>query len=326
MEGIEDLRLVIDRILGSSVDEVTELAGGFNAETKRAIVGEEVYVVKRYSSSNRWKAERDFLKQAERLAPTRVARLIQDYEDERINILEYVDGKKYSAGEVATQKHVDELVDFFFDLNSDRAKLRRVFSRQAAEGFLTLNEHIDNVKERIQSIAQISYSNQELVSRVNSLISIAVQRIQLLEALIEELVKKGYVKDKVDQTQIFLSPSDFGFHNAIIRTDRCLFIDFEYAGWDDIAKLASDLVLQPKVKLGPSEREAEKAIGKILDITVSRRYRVLKEVLRLKWSLIIAKQATSARDSAIFDTQWRIDRLERAISYAKAVDQDAAAA
>lgn len=39
-----------------------------------------------------------------------------------------------------------------------------------------------------------------------------------------------------------LSPSDFGFHNAVLGSDgRARFLDFEYFGWDDPAKLVADL-------------------------------------------------------------------------------------
>ena len=42
-----------------------------------------------------------------------------------------------------------------------------------------------------------------------------------------------------------LSPSDFGFHNTIVKPDGSFwFVDFEYAGWDDRAKLLGDLVHQ----------------------------------------------------------------------------------
>ncbi len=43
------------------------------------------------------------------------------------------------------------------------------------------------------------------------------------------------------------SPSDFGFHNALRRADgRVVFLDFEYFGWDDPAKLVSDFLLHPR--------------------------------------------------------------------------------
>lgn len=47
-----------------------------------------------------------------------------------------------------------------------------------------------------------------------------------------------------------LSPSDFGFHNALRRPDGGLtFIDFEYFGWDDPVKLAADFIWHPGMGL-----------------------------------------------------------------------------
>jgi hypothetical protein len=47
-----------------------------------------------------------------------------------------------------------------------------------------------------------------------------------------------------------LSPSDFGFHNAIRKTDGTLcFIDFEYFGWDDPVKLTADFLHHPGMAL-----------------------------------------------------------------------------
>ena len=45
-----------------------------------------------------------------------------------------------------------------------------------------------------------------------------------------------------------ISPSDFGFHNAIRESNQIIrFIDFEYAGWDDPAKLVGDFFSQVAV-------------------------------------------------------------------------------
>lgn len=53
-----------------------------------------------------------------------------------------------------------------------------------------------------------------------------------------------------------LSPSDFGFHNAIRRGGALTFIDFEYFGWDEPAKLICDFVLHPGMALGRSLKHA----------------------------------------------------------------------
>lgn len=50
-----------------------------------------------------------------------------------------------------------------------------------------------------------------------------------------------------------LSPSDFGLHNALRGKDgRLRFIDFEYFGWDDPVKLASDTAIHPGSDLPPA--------------------------------------------------------------------------
>ena len=53
-----------------------------------------------------------------------------------------------------------------------------------------------------------------------------------------------------------LSPSDFGFHNALRRSDGSIcFLDFEYFGWDDPVRLAADFLLHPGMSLGEALRE-----------------------------------------------------------------------
>ena len=47
-----------------------------------------------------------------------------------------------------------------------------------------------------------------------------------------------------------LSPSDFGFHNAILKESGDLvFLDFEYFGRDDPVKLMADFIWHPGMKL-----------------------------------------------------------------------------
>ena len=54
-----------------------------------------------------------------------------------------------------------------------------------------------------------------------------------------------------------LSPSDFGFHNAIQREGRLVFLDFEYFGWDDPVKLTADVLLHPGCSLtSPQHRRS----------------------------------------------------------------------
>ncbi len=85
-----------------------------------------------------------------------------------------------------------------------------------------------------------------------------------------------------------VSPSDFGFHNALLRPDgRWVFFDFEYGGWDDIAKLVNDVFLQPAVPVPFDlfEPFLDRVIGN--DPTERRRISLLRPVFAVKWCCIM---------------------------------------
>jgi hypothetical protein len=88
-----------------------------------------------------------------------------------------------------------------------------------------------------------------------------------------------------------LSPSDFGFHNAIRRADGALaFVDFEYFGWDDPAKTIVDYLLHPGMALAESlkRRFAARAQAAFADVPMlSARTRIVYPLFGLKWALIL---------------------------------------
>jgi hypothetical protein len=91
-----------------------------------------------------------------------------------------------------------------------------------------------------------------------------------------------------------LSPSDFGFHNAIRRTDGCLvFVDFEYFGWDDPAKMIVDFLHHPamSITLDLKELFRERMLSVFSrDSTLTRRVQALYPILGLKWCLIMLNE------------------------------------
>lgn len=97
--------------------------------------------------------------------------------------------------------------------------------------------------------------------------------------------------EKIDWT---LSPSDFGFHNAIKRENGDIyFLDFEYFGWDDPAKTICDFLLHPAMNL--DDKLKQHFIGSVLkglDEGGSLRYRVEAyfPLFGLKWCLIMLNE------------------------------------
>jgi hypothetical protein len=92
-----------------------------------------------------------------------------------------------------------------------------------------------------------------------------------------------------------LSPSDFGFHNAIHRPDgRLFFVDFEYFGWDDPAKLICDTLLHPHEYMQLSNTQKiywmEQCLALYDDPDLKGRVEILFPMLGLKWSLILLNE------------------------------------
>ncbi len=91
-----------------------------------------------------------------------------------------------------------------------------------------------------------------------------------------------------------LSPSDFGFHNAIRRADgRLVFIDFEYFGWDDPVKLVADFQLHPGMGLDEELRRRFRRGAMAVfggDHGFEGRLRALFPLYALRWCLIVLNE------------------------------------
>lgn len=93
-----------------------------------------------------------------------------------------------------------------------------------------------------------------------------------------------------------LSPSDFGFHNALRRADDSLvFLDFEYFGWDDPAKMIADAIWHPGSAI--HDDAAGRFECTMLDFFAARegetlrtRYNALSPLFGMIWCLIVLNE------------------------------------
>jgi hypothetical protein len=121
-----------------------------------------------------------------------------------------------------------------------------------------------------------------------------------------------------------LSPSDFGFHNALLSDEgRLTFLDFEYAGRDDPAKLVCDFFCQVDVPVPLSlhthfiDRLTQ---GFGLDETGMARCRLLPDAYQIKWACIILNDflPLGATRRAYADTGSRAQRCAEQLAKASA--------
>jgi hypothetical protein len=140
--------------------------------------------------------------------------------------------------------------------------------------------------------------------------------------VLAETTAKGIDLDApLGKTERIVSPSDFGFHNAIARdgSGALCFHDFEYAGWDDPAKLFGDMFSQIEYPL-PADYLPEVAAS-FLSLSsrpekLAPRLRWLLPVYGVKWCCIALNPLLAAeaarRHFAGHDTGQAAPARERA--------------
>ncbi|MEQ9638566.1 MAG: aminoglycoside phosphotransferase family protein [Alphaproteobacteria bacterium] len=100
---------------------------------------------------------------------------------------------------------------------------------------------------------------------------------------------------KLAPAQRLLSPSDFGFHNVLRRPDGgYAFVDLEYFGWDDPAKLVSDFLEHPGHDLDSAMASRFAAGASALfaarDPHFTERLAALRRLFGLIWCLILLNE------------------------------------
>lgn len=279
--------------LEASVDSLIPLHGGINNQVFSCSVGaknSKCFVIKGYAPkglTDRMLAEVQFLRYAQQAAPSYVPKLLAEDEDYRCVVLEYLDGQHYPVGLSPSEQDVMHAGSFFRLLNADQLLAKEYIKQQAAEGFLSLSEHLDNVSVRLK---QLSTEHLPINFRAQAslLVQIIFQEFDVLADQTKGLIDKSQIQDAINIDDCCVSPSDFGFHNAFRSPSGVKFFDFEFAGWDDPAKTVVDFSLQPRMPVAPDLAKLFlKAVPPYGGEQLRARSAVLGPILRLKWLCIM---------------------------------------
>ena len=121
-----------------------------------------------------------------------------------------------------------------------------------------------------------------------------------------------------------LSPSDFGFHNALKQADgNLVFVDFEYFGWDDPAKMIADFILHPAMNLSTDLKSLfVRRMTMELDngSDLRARFVAFYPLVGLKWCTILLNEFVSedmarrefASGGEMSTSRRRVDQLAKA--------------
>jgi len=212
-----------------------------------------------------------------------------------VAVYEYVEGRRLDSSEIC-DAHIDLAVAFLSTLKSLSALPGATKLPVASEAAFSMKAILSIIRARLARLSSIEQSASEYKDLKRFLkcnLSKALEQIESRRASLMVVWTRPWDGELMAKYRT-LSPSDFGFHNALRRDDGSLvFLDFEYFGWDDPAKTISDFLLHPAMDLNDSLRSrffSQVLEGFANDSDLARRVELVYPLFGLKWCLILLNE------------------------------------
>lgn len=244
----EDLVKVAEGLCGEPIVAVDRCTAGGNNRVYRVQTGRSVYALKCYGIDDRDRLGHEF--DGLRFLATAgitgtVPRAIAADRTAACALYEWIEGERPTRHDAAD---VSALLDLLGAMKRSTDVEGARGLPDAAEATLRLDDVIGQIRSRLQRLAPIALTEPQLGSFL----------WEKLEPELERRLERLSGRDRtarLDDARQTLSPSDFGFHNALRRADGALaFLDLEYFGWDDPVKLTADFLWHPAMELSAAER------------------------------------------------------------------------
>lgn len=208
-----------------------------------------------------------------------------------LGLYSFLGGRRLEPGEIDAGA-VGQALALVEGLNDPAHQAKAAGLLPASEACFSLAAHLDTVDRRIGRLTAIEVSTPR---HVEALIFLERELCPLWATVRDGVLAAAAglgleLEAMLDDSDRCLSPSDFGFHNALVEAGHVNFLDFEYAGWDDPAKLIGDFFSQVAVPV-PEDFWSHFA-GRLAARTGNpdwhrRRFDLLLPVYRMKWLTII---------------------------------------
>jgi len=223
----------------------------YRVETSKGIFAAKQYFHHEGDRRDRLSAEYVFLQYAGKVSSGFVPKVYACNRGTGWALYEYIEGAHICSGEVEW-RHVEQAVIFFQEINTSVSRRGAISLPLASEAVFSVADHLAIVAGRIECLYEaLSSANDKDQSAIQFLEELQCFWSQLASEVETTAAAAGWLDKSLDKEQYCLSPSDFGFHNALLKANGDIqFIDFEYAGFDDPAKMVGDFFAQLAVPVG----------------------------------------------------------------------------
>lgn len=251
LEKDESLVAIASALAGTPVEKVAPIRRGgnsrvFRVESARGSFALKIYPPQAAGQHDRLKSEEAALGFLRDIGLRNVPRLIAADRDRNAALLEWVDG---TFTENISPTDIDAALAFLARLHERRTAAGATACMPASEACLAPADAERHVASRFSRLTEVAPEYPALAEFLRDDLAPAFEKF--LPAARAAFAAKGIAWAAETPPRVrTLSPSDFGFHNSLRRPDgSVVFLDFEYFGWDDPAKLVCDTVFHPGMNL-----------------------------------------------------------------------------
>jgi len=296
----EELTEKIDQLVDQQVTRMEPIKRGKNSCVFKIDCGDEVYVAKHFfqhesDPRDRLNVEFNSLSFLWQHGVRNIPQPLTSDTESGLALYEYVQGEPVSRDEIS-KNDIEAAVSFLGELDTLKAEAWNENLPNASEACFSIPEIVKNIKLRLRRFENVT-APHEFMTALNHFLKDKFRPTfgEIICWCEQSCIDHGAACDAVLPLQYrTLSPSDFGFHNALrTSTNSIVFVDFEYFGWDDPAKVASDFLLHPGMELSKNHQtffldQFQQRFDFIPDLTW--RVELLRLLFGLKWCMIFLNE------------------------------------
>lgn len=279
------------------VNAWTALAGGANNRVWRGDSDAGPVLLKAYfynpsDPRDRLKAERAFYTHAINQGISSIPQPLGWDLDYRLGLFEFIDGGKLTPDRISLST-VRAAATFVCRMNEPSPDPRDPSMPNASEACFSMQEHLETIERRVRRLLDfepLDPIDHEAAVWIRDHLSPAWNEVRT------KIDLRPSRSASLETEYRWFSPSDFGFHNALHTGNwerELVFFDFEYAGWDDPAKLICDFFCQPAIPVPLtfwSDFIHQLATCARWDPSCSDRAAALLPCYQIKWCCIILNE------------------------------------
>ncbi len=211
-------------------------------------------------------------------------------------LFNWISGNKV---ETITTLHIKQIASFTNQINRYRYHSISESINHAAEPCISLDGFLRGISEKYRCALKSHWRKESSTHIVNWLINNLEPQLTKSMQILGDKYELAHWQDL--EIGSWISPSDVGIHNMIEDQGKIYFLDFEYAGKDDLSKLAADWVLQPNAPFNNTQENLlitllNQSFNSKIQINDSwvERFNDIKPLIQIKWCIIMIKDKNCA--------------------------------